>query len=47
VRYSPVIFRAPSKIPGLLIYAVFYDLFLYWQNIYALFTTKNKGWLTR
>lgn len=47
VRYSPVLLRAPKKIPGLLIYAVFYDLFLYWQSIYALFTTKNKGWLTR
>jgi hyaluronan synthase len=47
VRYMPVIFRAPRKIPGMLIYAVFYDIFLYWQSIYALFTTKNKGWLTR
>jgi hyaluronan synthase len=47
VRYMPVIFRAPRKIPGLLIYAVFYDLFLYWQSIYALFTARNKGWLTR
>ncbi len=47
VRYSPVIFRAPRKIPGLLIYAVFYDLFLYWQSILALFTVKRSGWLTR
>ena len=47
VRYSPVILRAPKKIGGLLIYAVFFDLFLYWQTIYALFTTKNKSWLTR
>jgi cellulose synthase/poly-beta-1,6-N-acetylglucosamine synthase-like glycosyltransferase len=47
VRYCPVILRAPRKIPGLLIYAVFYDLFLYWQSIFALFTVKRSGWLTR
>lgn len=47
VRYSPLFIRAPRKAGGLLVYAVFYDLFLYWQCIYALFTVKNRSWITR
>lgn len=47
VRNLPLVIRAPKKLPGMLIFSVFSDLCLYWQNIYALLTTKNKGWLTR
>ena len=47
VRNLPIVFRAPRKVPGMLIYAVFYDLFLYWQNLWALLTVKNRLWLTR
>jgi len=47
VRYIHIFFYAKKKIPGLLIYMLFYDLFLYWQSIYALFTVKNKSWMTR
>ncbi len=47
VRYIHIFFYAKRKIPGLLVYMVFYDLFLYWQSIYALFTVRNKSWITR
>lgn len=47
VRYMPMFFYGKRKIPGLFIYMVFYDLFLYWQSIYALFTVRNKSWITR
>lgn len=47
VRYVHIFFYAKRKIPGLLIYMFFYDIFLYWQSIYALFTVKNKSWITR
>lgn len=47
VRYMPMMFYGKRKIPGLLVYMFFYDVFLYWQSIYALFTVRNKGWITR
>jgi hyaluronan synthase len=47
VRYMPILFYGKRKIPGLFIYVLFYDILLYWQNIYALFTVKNKSWITR
>lgn len=47
IRFFPVIFYGKRKIPGLFIYMFFYEIFLYWQFIYALFTVKNKSWLTR
>jgi hyaluronan synthase len=42
-----LVLRAPTKIPGMLMYVVFFDLVLYWQGIYALFTIKRNRWLTR
>ncbi len=47
IRYMPVLFYARDKILGLFIYMFFYEVFLYWQFIYALFTVKNKSWITR
>lgn len=47
VRYMPMMFYGKRKIPGLFIYMFFYDIFLYWQSIYALFTVRNKSWITR
>jgi hyaluronan synthase len=47
IRYSQVLFYGRSKIPGLLVYMFFYEIFLYWQFIYALFTVRNKNWITR
>ncbi len=47
VRYIFVFMRAPDKIFGLFIYMLFYEVFLYWMNIYALFTVRNKSWITR
>lgn len=47
VRYIHIFLYARKRVPGLIIYMFFYDLFLYWQSIYALFTVRNKGWITR
>jgi hyaluronan synthase len=47
IRYIMVLFYGKKKIPGLLIYMLFYEVFLYWQFIYALFTVRNKSWVTR
>ena len=47
VRYIFVLFYAKEKIWGIFTYALFYEVFLYWMNIYALFTVKNKSWITR
>ena len=47
VRYMPIFFYGLKKVPGLLVYMLFYDIFLYWQSIYALFTVRNKSWITR
>lgn len=47
VRYVFVLFYAPQKILGLIYYTFLYEFVLYWQNIIALFTLKNKSWITR
>jgi cellulose synthase/poly-beta-1,6-N-acetylglucosamine synthase-like glycosyltransferase len=47
LRNFPLVVRAKDKIPGLLIFIGFYEFILYWQYIYALFTLKNKSWITR
>ena len=47
IRNIPVLFHGRGKIKGLLLYMFFYEFFLYWQSIYALFTVKNKSWITR
>ncbi len=47
VRYIFVPLRAGRKLPGLLLYMFFYELCLYWLNLWALFTVKNKSWVTR
>jgi hyaluronan synthase len=47
VRFSLVPLRARDKLFGLLLYMLFYELCLYWLNIWALFTVKNKSWVTR
>ena len=39
--------RAPEKLFGLFLYMFFYEGVLYWLNLWALFTVRNKSWVTR
>lgn len=47
VRYIYIFKKDINKLPGLLLYMVLYEFVLYWQFIFALFTVKNKSWITR
>jgi hyaluronan synthase len=47
VRYVFVPLRAPNKLLGLFLYMLFYEGCLYWLNLWALFTVRNKSWVTR
>jgi hypothetical protein len=47
VRYIFVPLRAREKLFGLFIYMLFYEVCLYWLNLWALFTVRNKSWVTR
>ena len=47
VRYVFVPLRARDKLLGLFLYMLFYEGCLYWLNLWALFTVKNRSWVTR
>src|SRR5882672_8154730 len=47
VRYIFVPLRAPKKLVGLFVYMLFYEGCMYWLNLWALFTVKNRSWVTR
>ncbi len=47
IRYMIVIFRAPSKLLGVLAFSFFSEIVLYWLTLYALVTIKNRNWVTR
>jgi hyaluronan synthase len=47
IRYIFVPLRAPEKLFGLFLYMFFYEGVLYWLNLWALFTVRNKSWVTR
>ena len=47
VRYILVPLRARDKLAGLFLYMIFYEVCLYWLNLWALFTVRNKSWVTR
>jgi hypothetical protein len=47
IRYIFVPLRAPDKLLGLFVYMFFYEGCLYWLNLWALFTVRNKSWVTR
>jgi hypothetical protein len=47
VRFVFVPLRAREKMLGLFLYMLFYEGCLYWLNIWALFTVKNRSWVTR
>ena len=47
VRYIFVPLRARDKLPGLFLYMLFYECCLYWINLWALFTVRNRSWVTR
>jgi cellulose synthase/poly-beta-1,6-N-acetylglucosamine synthase-like glycosyltransferase len=47
IRYIFIPLRAREKLFGLFLYMLFYEVCLYWLNLWALFTVKNKSWLTR
>ena len=47
IRYIFVPLRARDKLGGLVLYMVFYEVCLYWLNLWALLTVKNTSWVTR
>jgi hyaluronan synthase len=47
IRYIFIPLRAREKLVGLFLYMLFYETCLYWLNLWALFTVKNKSWVTR
>jgi hyaluronan synthase len=47
IRYCFVPLRARDKLLGLFLYMFFYEGCLYWLNLWALFTVRNKSWVTR
>jgi hyaluronan synthase len=47
IRYIFVPLRARDKLAGLFLYMLFYECCLYWLNLWALFTVRNKSWVTR
>jgi len=47
IRYIFVPLRARDKLGGLVLYMLFYELCLYWLNLWALLTVKNTSWVTR
>ena len=47
IRYIFIPLRAREKLAGLFLYMVFYEVCLYWLNLWALFTVRNKSWVTR
>ena len=47
IRYIFVPLRARDKLVGLFAYMLFYELCMYWLNLWALFTVKNRSWVTR
>jgi hyaluronan synthase len=47
IRYIFVPLRARGKLLGLFLYMFFYETCLYWLNLWALLTVKNKSWVTR
>src|SRR5262249_55923148 len=47
IRYIFVPLRARDKLLGLLVYMLFYECCMYWLNLWALFTVRNRSWVTR
>jgi len=47
IRYIFVPLRARDKLVGLFLYMLFYEVCLYWLNLWALLTVKNSSWVTR
>ena len=47
MRYSMLPLRAPRKVLGFFVYLALNEAILYWVNLWALLTVKNKSWVTR
>ena len=47
IRYIFVPLRAREKLLGLFLYMLFYETCLYWLNVWALLTVRNRSWVTR
>ncbi len=47
VHYIFVYLEGKEKVWRLFVYSILRELFLYWLNIYALFTARDKRWVTR
>jgi hyaluronan synthase len=47
MRYSLLPLRAPRKVLGFFVYLALNEAVLYWVNLWALLTVKNKSWVTR
>jgi cellulose synthase/poly-beta-1,6-N-acetylglucosamine synthase-like glycosyltransferase len=47
MRYAMLPLHAPRKLPGFFVYLLLNEVVLYWVNLWALLTVKNKSWVTR
>lgn len=47
IRELPIFLRDPKRAVWFYFYIPLYELLLWWQNLIAVFTVNNKGWLTR
>ena len=47
MRYAMLPLQQPRKILGFLVYVALNEAVLYWVNLWALVTVKNKSWVTR
>lgn len=47
VRNVLLVAFTPQRLPGMVGYMLFYELVLYWINVWALLTVSKSGWLTR
>jgi cellulose synthase/poly-beta-1,6-N-acetylglucosamine synthase-like glycosyltransferase len=47
LRYAMLPLQAPRKLLGFFVYLGLNEAVLYWVNLWALLTVKNKSWVTR
>jgi len=47
VKELPMFIEHPIRSFWFYLYIPLYELILFWQNMWAIFTVNNKGWLTR
>jgi hyaluronan synthase len=47
IREMPIFVEEPKRAVWYYFYIPLYELILFWQNLYAIFTVDNKDWMTR